>query len=70
MGTGRIWQAHQDSPRGKNRIVQHTVKADRPNQGIPVVHRGQGIHAMHRESARAIALPCLKTYGKSDGGYP
>ena len=39
MGTGSIWQAHQGSSRGENRIVQNTVEAEPPSQGIPVVHR-------------------------------
>ena len=70
MGTDSIRQAHQGSPRGENRLVQHTVKADRPNQGIPVVHKGLGIHATHRGSGRAMAVPCLRTYENSDGEYP
>ena len=40
MRTGSIQQAHQGSPQGENEIVQHTVKADRSNHSIPVVHRG------------------------------
>ena len=34
MGTGSIWQAHQGSSRGENRIVQNTVEAEPPSQGI------------------------------------